>query len=85
MLKRQPPSNDPEKLRQTHTLSLQIADCRLQFAVCRFLFVGHLILDMDLNLKPNVELNLNLKLNQKSNMKLSGYQKLKVSISTMTI
>ena len=82
MLKRQPPSNDPEKLRQTHTLSLQIADCRLQFAVCRFLFVGHLILDMDLNLKPNLELNL--KLNQKSNMKLSGYQKLKVFISTMT-
>ena len=83
MLKRQPPSNDPEKLRQTHTLSLQIADCRLQFAVCRFLFVGHLILDMDLNLKPNLELNL--KLNQKFNKKLSGYQKLKVFISTMTI
>ena len=38
-----------------------------------------LIFDMDLNLKPNLELNLNLK----SNMKLCGYQKLKVFMSTM--
>ena len=70
----QPPSNAQERLLETRPLSLQIA-------VCRFLFAGHLILDMDLNLKPNLELNLK----QKSNKKLSGYQKLKVFISTMTI
>ena len=34
MLKRQPPSNDPEEWLQTHPLSLQIADCSLQISVC---------------------------------------------------
>ena len=51
---------NPLQMPKSNDLKLALSHCRLRFAD----FCVHLILDMDLNVKPNLELNLKQKSNK---------------------